>query len=146
MAQYTIEMAGLSETAKRLGRNLAPAIEAGAMGIAAAIEDETAPYPPPVARRPGRGYYLRGRGGFTAKGIQISRSEMLNRRWLIRSMPMGARLRNTASYAGKVHGRNQAKIHGRHGWVKIADAIRIVIDRGVAHRLMMRAINKALQP
>ena len=131
--------------AKMLATDLRPAIEAAAMGVAAAIQDVLAPYPPPRPRRPKGGYYVRGRGSFTSKGKLLKASEMLNRRWSLRTMPLGARLRNTASYAGWVHSRKQTKRHAQTGWVRVDAATNQIVSSGEARRITMRAIAAALK-
>jgi hypothetical protein len=128
-----------------LSTRLAPAIEAAAMGVAAAVQNELAPYPRARARRPGKGYYIRGRGSFTSRGKLIRASEMLNRRWAIRSITLGARLVNTASYAGYVHGRNQSRTHAQTGWVRVDTAITTVLRSGEASRIVLAAIAEALK-
>lgn len=132
--------------AAQLGRNLRPAIEAGAQGIAAEIQNVLAPYPPAPPRRAGRPYYVRGKGMFTATGVQISQSEMLNRRWSIRPVPLGARLQNTASYASYVHGvKDQMRLHGQRGWVREDRAVEQVERSGEMQRVMEIAIAAALE-
>jgi hypothetical protein len=128
-----------------LATDLRPAIEAAALGVAASIQDVLAPYPPPPPRRPNGGYYIRGRGSFTAKGRLVKASELMNRRWSVRSIGLGARLVNTASYAGWVHGRDQKKLHAKTGWVRTDTAITQVVSSGDARRIVMKAIAKALE-
>lgn len=139
---YRIEIDSAA-VAALLAVDLRRAIETAALGIAAEIQDTVAPYPPAPPRRAGQGYYVRGRGSFTARGELVKPSELLNRRWSIKAVPLGARLRNTASYAGKVHGRKQAKIHKKHGWVTVETGIERVRSSGEARRLMMRALAQA---
>ena len=130
--------------AKLFAGKLGEPIQRGAMAIAASIQDEVAPYPPAPPRRPGKSYYVRGRGGFTARGKQTSSSEMLNRKWDVKAISWGARLTNTASYSGKVHGRKQAQVHKRTGWVRIETGIDKVLKSGNAKALMLKAIEAAL--
>ena len=137
--------------AKLFAGKLGEPIQRGAMAIAASIQDEVAPYPPAPPRRPGKGYYVRGRGGFTAKGKQTSSSEMLNRKWDVKAIAWGARLTNTASYSGWVHGpknsttgQRQAKVHKKHGWVSVTTGIDKVLKSGNAKALMLKAIEAAL--
>ena len=135
-----------AKVAALLATQLRPAIEAAATGVAAAIQDVLAPYPPAPPRRPRRGYYVRGRGSFTAKGKLIKASELMNRRWALRTVPLGARLSNTASYAGWVHGtRKQTKRHAKTGWVRADHAVAQVVRGGDAHKIVMAAIAAALR-
>jgi hypothetical protein len=139
--RVTVEAEGL---ARRMAVRLGPAIESAAMAIAAVIQDETAPYPRARPRRAGKGYYVRGRGSFSASGKLIRSSEMLNRRWDIRSISLGAELRNTASYSGDVHGRTQTRLHAQTGWIKAADAIERIKRRGEITQIVMQAIQRAM--
>ena len=138
----TIDDNGL---AALLSQSLKPAIEAGALAVAAAIQDDLAPYPPAPPRRAKGGYYVRGRGQFSAAGKLLKSSEMLNRKWSIKAIPFGARLRNTASYAGWMHSRTkQTKAMAKIGWVREDEAINRVVRGGEARRLMLKAIATAL--
>jgi hypothetical protein len=146
MSDFRIEIAGFSQAAATLASDLRPGIEAGALGIAAAIQDTLAPYPPAPPRIAGLSYYVRGQGSFTARGTLIRSSEMLNRRWGIKSIPLGARLRNTASYAGWVHGRQtQTRDHEITGWAREDTAISEVLSSGEAERIMGAAIATAIK-
>lgn len=147
MSEYTIEIQGLEPIIARLVAPLRPAIEAGALGIAAEAQDRAAPYPPARPRRPGRPYYVRGTGGFTAGGIQISTSETMNRRWNIRPVAFGAVLENRASYASEVIGDRgeQRRIHGRHGWRRAPEEARAVATDGTGERIMTAAIMAVLE-
>jgi hypothetical protein len=134
-----------AKVAALLATQMRPAIEAAAMGVAAAIEDVLAPYPPAPPRKPRGGYYIRGRGSFSAKGRLVKSSELMNRRWSLRTVPLGARLSNTASYAGWVHGtRKQTKRHAKTGWVRADTAVQQVVKSGDATRIVMQAIAAAL--
>jgi hypothetical protein len=133
-------------TLKLLATNLQPAIEAGAQGIAAAVQNVLAPYPKAAPRRAGKSYYVRGKGLFSANGTLLKSSEMLNRRWSIRKVQLGARLRNTASYAAEVHGRRkQRKLHARRGWMREDEAIKKVVSSGEAEAIMDKAIDAAFK-
>jgi hypothetical protein len=134
-----------ARAAALLSTQLRPAIEAAAMGVAAAIQDVLAPYPPAPPRKPRRGYYVRGKGAFTSKGKLIKSSEMMNRRWALRTVPLGARLRNTASYAGWVHSKKQTKRHAKTGWARVDTAVNQVVRSGDAHKIVMAAIAAALK-
>lgn len=133
--------------AKRLlATDLARPIQIGTMGVAAAVQNVLAPYPRPRPRIAGKGYYIRGKGLFTAAGKLVKSSETLNRKWSIRKVEMGARLRNTASYAQDVHGkRKQRRYHGKQGWVREDTAIRDVQKSGQVEEIMNAAINAAFR-
>lgn len=132
------------EALRLLSTKLQPAIEAGALGIAAAIQDRLAPYPRARPRIAGKGYYIRGRGSFSPRGKLQKASETLNRKWSIKRVAWGARLRNTASYAVYVHGaKKQNRYHGKHGWVREDEAI--TQSRGDATAIMSAAISAAFK-
>lgn len=128
-----------------LAINLQPAIEAGAQGIAAAVQNVLAPYPAPRPRVRGRSYYIRGKGLFSPSGELLQRSETLNRKWSIKQVAFGARLRNTASYAQDVHGKKgkQNRYHGKQGWVREDEAVDRVVKSGEANEIMTAAIQAA---
>lgn len=137
-----IELRGVEAVRRLLGTRLRPAIEAGAQGIAAEALGRTAPYPPEVPRRPGKSYYVRGKGYFTADGKLIAHSETLNRKWAIRPVTLGAALENRASYAGRVKGRKgqQMRRHERTGWTRTIEDVQGVFDDGTAEEIMRDAI------
>lgn len=111
-----LEAHNIDALARQLAQDLAPAVQAGAMGIAAALQDVIAPYPSP----PSGSVYRRG---------SDPRSEQMNQRWRIRPIPSGAVLENTASYSRWVHGSpkenpGQTKVHKQTGWVNEDEAIK----------------------
>lgn len=132
---------------KLLGTDIKPAIEAGARGVAAAIQKVLEPYPAARPRIAGKPYYIRGKGSFSAKGKLIKASEKLNQKWSIRKVAWGGRLRNRASYAVYVHGRKgkQNRYHGKHGWVRQDEAVRKVKASGQIPEIMKAAIGAALK-
>ena len=140
----TVDVKVSERVAKLFAANLGVPVQRGAMAIAAAIQHEVAPYPPPPPRRPGKSYYVRGRGMLSSKGKLLSSSEMLNRKWAIKGIAWGARLTNTASYAGWVHGKRQARIHKKTGWVTQRAGIDKVLKSGNAKALMLKAITEGL--
>lgn len=141
------ELEGAEELVHGLLSPLRPAIEAGAMGIAAEGHDRTAPYPPAPRRKPGGWYYVRGEGLYTGAGQLVRRSETLNRRWNIRQAPaFGATLENTASYAAKVKGGKgeQTKGHRRTGWTRAIEDMESVVQDGTAAEIMGAALEAVL--
>lgn len=132
-----IEALNIDEWAKRLAADLEPAISAGAMGIASALQNEIAPYPPPPA-------------GSTYRRGQDKRSEQLNQRWGIRPMPAGAILENRASYSRWVHGSpkenpGQTKQHQKTGWTDEDEAKKQVVESGQARDIMIAALSDRLE-
>lgn len=118
-----LDATGIEALARQLAVDLEPAIQAGAMGIAAALQDVIAPYPPPPPRS------------------SYQRTGQLGQGWRIRGVPMGAVLENRTLYAIDVHGSpGQTRTHRRTGWVSEDDAIKRVdaapiMERALAERL-----------
>lgn len=144
---------GADRVARMLAVPLQPAIESGAMGIAAALQDVLSAYPaqrsrpqPFVSDRQRRGFFAALREG----RIQVPYrrggrgSETLGRKWSIQSVAFGARLRNPARYARLVHGSpGQTRYHRQGGWKSEDDAQRAIQDeQGV---IMETAILQALR-
>lgn len=118
-----LDITGIEQLARKLATDLGPAIQAGAMGIAAAIQDDLAPYPALPARSTYR------------------RTGQLGQGWRIRSIPLGAVLENRVGYSRWVHGApGQTKTHQRTGWRDEQAAIQRVVGSGQAARLMEQAI------
>jgi hypothetical protein len=132
-----LEAQNIEALARHLAADLEPAISAGAMGIAAVLQDVLAPYPPP----PSGSMYQRGRD---------KRSEQLNQRWRVRPAPAGAVLENAASYSRWVHGSpkerpGQTKVHQGTGWTNEDDARKQVVESGQANEIMERALRERLE-
>lgn len=122
-----LDIAGIDTLVRRLATDLTPAIEAGAMGIAATIQDTLAPYPPPP---PGSTY---------------RRTGQLGQGWRIRGIPLGAVLENRVNYSRWVHGApGQTKGHAASGWENEESAIKQVVDGGEAQSIMEQAIRDRL--
>ena len=83
------------------------------------IVKDAGKYPPPVPRA-GPTWYERGYGTRWATGGRRT-SEQLGTRWYTKASGLKVIIGNTASYAIYVHGRLQARFHGRHGWKKVED-------------------------
>ncbi|KPL90764.1 hypothetical protein [Herpetosiphon geysericola] len=112
-----------------LGRDLAPAINVGLLGVGKLAENIVAPYPPAPSPS-GDTWYERGYGPKRRRkdGSVTGRktSEMLGRRWTIASRSrMVVVLMNTASYAANVHdSEEQSAVMQAIGWKTDADADR----------------------
>lgn len=123
-----LETTGIEQLARKLAADLEPAISAGAMGIAAALQDVIAPYPPPPS------------------GSMYRRTGQLGQGWRIRAIPVGAVLENRTGYAGYVHGSpGRTKRHTKTGWVDEETAIEKVVSGGQAERLMRQALAERLE-
>lgn len=103
----------LHKALDRLGRAdmLQPVLKA----IALDIKGKTKVYPPaPIYTGPTwyeRGYGMRPYGKQT--------SERLGNRWYVTSFPTYSEVGNLASYAGWVHGEEQAHFHKARGWKQL---------------------------
>lgn len=112
-----------------LGRDIAPAISVGLLGVAKLAENIIGPYPP-APTPSGDTWYERGYGPKRRRkdGSITGRktSEMLGRRWTIASRSrMIVVLMNTASYAANVHDSDeQSAVMQAIGWKTDADADR----------------------
>ncbi len=152
---YGVRIEGLREAQKLLGTNIQPALKAATKAIAVELQGKIAPYPPateanspsnPLGRWYERGYGpKRQRKDGTVTGRQTS--QLLNRRWAIRvAGGIGHSLGNAATYAKFVHGANdQARFHGRRGWVTDRAAIEKLIASGVVRRIVRQAITGAFR-
>jgi hypothetical protein len=129
-----IEVKGLDPIVRQLGADVAPALSAASMGIAAEVQDRIAPYPaPPTNSRYLRGYGMRG-GKKT--------SETLGRRWSIQAGYAAVVLRNVASYARYVHdSKLQARIH-QNRWTTDVEATQQVERDGTVERIVGAALRK----
>lgn len=120
-----------------LGRDIAPAISVGLLGVAKLAENIVAPYPP-APTPSGDTWYERGYGPKRRRkdGSITGRktSEMLGRRWSVMSRSrMVVVLMNTASYAANVHGKeDQSKVMQAIGWKTEADADRQITPGQIA--------------
>lgn len=148
-----LRIEGADRIARMLSVPLQPAIEAGALGIAAALQDILAPYPsqrsrpqPFVSDRQRRGFFAALRDG----RIQVPYrrggrgSETLGRKWSIQKVAFGARLRNPARYARLVHGSpGQTRYHEQGGWQNEDQARRKL--QGEQGEIMESAIMQAVR-
>lgn len=95
-----------------------------ALMIASRVHELTAPYAPSTAANRvqlGTTHYQRGLGSVYTRiggGRTVRKtSEMLGRKWDVVQAGNGARLSNTASYAGYVHDEAyQTDFHKKRGW------------------------------
>lgn len=142
---------GFRELIRQLMIDMAPQLQAAALVIASEIQDRIAPYPPPppwagqTTRWYERGYGPRWRRADGSVGGRKT-SEMLGRRWDIQEKPLGAELRNLASYSGYVHGaRTQSKLMDQLAWKTDAIAIGEVERLGIIEREVEAAIRRTLE-
>lgn len=123
-----LDATGIESLARQLAVDLEPAVQAGAMGIAAALQDIIAPYPPPPATSVYR------RTGQDQQG------------WRIRGIPLGAVLENRTAHSVWLHGTpGRTKTHQESGWVDEAEAIKQVVESGQASEIMGRALQDRLE-
>lgn len=154
MPQFTVTSEQLKTLAQKLAVDLKPAMKAASFGIAAAIQDEIAAYPPASdANSEGRypSWYRRGSGTvrITRAGAEtaLGNSETLGRKWALRDVgETKTALVNTASYAPFVHSSEyQAWFHAERGWKTDEDAKAAVIDSGIAEAIIDQQIDKILK-
>lgn len=127
-APLSMPTSGIKKTAELLAVELDDAITAGAMGIAAALQAEIAPYPYP----PPLSTYMRT--GQDQQG------------WHIRPQSMGATLENRVAYTRYLHGSpGRTRVHTRTGWTDEDEAKKQVIDSGEANEIMQQAITNKLE-
>lgn len=143
-----ISVKNTERAAALLARPLAPAIQNGAIGIAAAIQTRLAPYPAPSRRRqpPRSAAQRRAVFALIAAGqIPYKRTGQLGHRWNIRPTTLGAILENRRDKAALVYGRrhrssDQARYH-RGTWPDVDSAVAVVVS-GPAQAIMQRAIEQ----
>jgi len=145
MTEFRVSSDRLQDLARRLSRDLKPAMKAAALAITAAIQDEIAPYPPASeANSEGRYPYWYRRGSGMVRLTRAGRtteernSETLGRKWSIAERgETAAALVNTASYAPFVHsGEVQSWFHSARGWKTDDDAKAAVVESGVASAII----------
>jgi len=146
-----VKVDGLEKVARLLGTRLAPAIRAGAVGIAQAIQHETAPYPSPRPRKQvfasekqRRGFFARLHSG--AIHVPYRRTGDVAAGWKITTQEMSAILSNAAPGAVFVHGSPpdvpQAAYH-KGNWTSAA--VGIVRAKPQFQSIMAQAVKKALR-
>jgi hypothetical protein len=144
-----IEVTGLDEVVKRLGKDLRPALKKAALAIGEEIRGKIAVYPvQPAPVNPSR-WYQRGYGSkWRRKDGSIggrATSEQLGQKWATRAKGWGAVVGNPASYAPWVQSEEkQAAIHKATGWVTDAKAAEAVVRSGVVKEIVEEAVVKEL--
>jgi len=150
----TVKLVGLDSLQRKLGADFKPAMRAASKAIALEIQGEIAPYPPATSanrpKGPGSKWYERGFGtkwmlkDGTVRGKKTSQT--LGRRWGIKGKgAIGAVLGNIATYSPYVHSHEeQAKYHGKRGWVTDEKAVERVERRGTVRRIVEDAVMKAM--
>lgn len=146
---------------RKLGAQISPAIQAGSVGIAAAIQNELAVYPTP-SRKPQFPRGPNGKAQFASDRqrryvmalvragkipyVRRSGGGGLGSRWNIAPLKLGARLENRAAHAALVMGRyrkpqDQARYH-RGTWTNVDTAV--ARARSQFNPIMQDAIRRAL--
>lgn len=165
MSQLTVKVQGADELVRALGGDVKKAIQRGAHLIAAEVKREVAEYPALSdanvprsfnalysikSRKALNRWYQRGYGTKWARkdgtvgGARTS--EMLNRSWGVRRLPLGAFVGSKASYAPVVHHwKEQASFHKRRGWVTDRDAVERVRKSGKMDRIMQQVVDRILK-
>lgn len=153
----TIEIKGLDDLQKRLGRSIEPELQQFTLAIASELQGEIAPYPPATeANRPVSRWVSKGRNqwyerGFGSRWIRKNgtfgarkSSQMMGRQWAVNKHGrFGARVGNQASYALYLH--NYAEqvpwAKARH-WKTDKQAAEAVVRGGAIQRLWQQMVRK----
>lgn len=124
--RVSFKLEGIDVLEQKLGRLMAArTLQAAAQSAGETIVDDAGQYPPEsAANNPPAPYYQRGMGTVTSSGSIRRTSENLSKRWRTDAKATGVDIENTASYAQFVHGRRQARFHGRRGWRKLKPTAR----------------------
>jgi hypothetical protein len=146
-----IEVTGLDEVVKRLGKDLRPVLKKVAFAIGKQVEGKiniTAYPTQPAPVNPDR-WYQRGYGSkWRRKDGSVggrATSEQLGQRWATRAKGWGAVVGNPASYAPFVQSQEkQAAIHKATGWVTDVQVAEEVAKSGVVERMVRDAVVKEL--
>lgn len=151
MTTLTVKIQGDKQLMRALDGDLRKATRRAAVGIAREVIREVAEYPPlSSANAPGKRWYQRGYGPrWTRKDGTVGgakTSEMLNRSWGVKRLPMGVLIGSRASYAPVVHHhKEQVSFHRRRGWVTDKQAVERVRKSGKMERIMNRVIKRILK-
>lgn len=148
-----VKVEGLEELLKRLDKSRMETVAKRVVSrLAEMIKAEAIPYPPegPWNRPggPGSRWYQRhfGPRWMVKSGAIHGRdtSEQMQKRWLVNVKDSWrAYIGNTAKYSDYVMGTQQAAFHAQHGWRKLEDIARQVVDanmRNVAREEIDREI------
>lgn len=153
MPDTTIRVSGDEALVRKLLQDLAPALSAGAQGVAEALRNELTPYPPASAANQSgqRRWYQRGYGPrWTRRDGSVGgakTSQQLNRSWAVLPNGTTARLIGRAAYSGVVHRKeDQARFHARRGWHTDEDSIKALRRKQVIERVFRAVLRKLLEP
>jgi hypothetical protein len=147
---FDVAVDGATAWAAGLGRDMSPAFKAITVGVAAALQNELAPYPPAPAAS-GKRWYERGYGTkYRRKDGSITgrkTSQMLGRSWSIASpSAIKAVLMNRASYSALVHAsEDQTRRHASTGWQTEETAAANLERSGVVVEIAEQAIANVLK-
>lgn len=154
----SVKIDGIDDLVKKYGNGIKPAIKKGVAALAVEAESRIKPYAPatagnsPKAYQPGRWntWYQRGWGKkwVTAKGkIKGKRtSETLGRKWQHEPKgELGAVIKNTARYAGYVHGEDQTRVHKSHGWKSSKVIVEQIVKDGTVDKLISKYIAEVIK-
>ena len=159
----TFQVSGLKELSRALGADIQKAARIAGFAAAQQIKQAVAPYPGRTeanqpkqwqssagGRRVRNTWYERTYGPrWVRKDGSIrgrKTSEMLGNSWAVKRHRLGGEVGNKASYSPAVHHyKEQAKFHGRRGWVTDKQAVARVQKSGIVDRIVKRAIDRALK-
>lgn len=152
-APLTVVVEGLDELKKRLSKDrLERAAKDAVKRLAEAVKLEIIPYPPEGEyNRPGaypKRWYQRHFGprwALKAGGVHgKDTSQQLQKQWrVVQRDNWSAYVGNKAEYAPYVVGMDQAEHHKRHGWRRLDDVTRQVIETR-AREVFAAALDKEI--
>ena len=131
MTTATIDIKGIPELQRKLGRIASMRYMQTALKLVGdTVAAKAGKYPPassantPQPNTAGAKWYERGFGQKWANvgtrgGSYRRTSEVLSKRWYVRSWPTFVGIANTASYARYVHGYKQPSFHRGRGWLRL---------------------------
>lgn len=150
----TVSVTGAEELAKRLGASIDPGTKAASRQAAYELSSAFDTYPPQtIANDPAQPrWYERLWGSrWRRKDGSIGgrhTSERLYFKWKIEQVGNGARISNTASYAGWVQGNKQTKVMKRIGWKTYKDVLTVRMQKKItdmyAHAITWKIIGRSI--
>lgn len=166
MSIIDAQVNGVEDLVKQLSTDLRAPMRATAIGVAVAIQDRLAPYPPaseanspdnPKGRWYERGYGPRWRRQYNRRGNRVrtaggrKTSQMMNRKWAVQAGDAGVVLQNSADYSAWVlhdptdtSRPHQASFHTARGWKNDRAVIESVVRDGTVQEIAVQAIKKEL--
>ena len=165
----TFQITGLKDLERALGGDIQKAARIAGVAVTSQVKQAIAPYPAAGAgNRPNGAWYERGfgpkwhstpgrrwpdYGRATKRNVVygggwagVKTSETLSKSWGVKRHRLGGEVGSKATYAPVVHHyKEQAKFHGRRGWVTDKAAVAKVQKSGVVDKIVKRAVDRILK-